>query len=142
MEYPDLDALLEEMRTTTEALRAQGQEATQLRLQWERGRTDDPELIKKLDQALAGEITWLDVLTSAEYEKAHAAEFQQAQEDYERRKADGTLPTAAEAETGLEEFFAAMRADVEAGEEEGTAQSAAAKEQDAEWVYRPTISDR
>lgn len=140
MEYPDLDGLLEEMRTATGKLRAQGQEATQVRLQWERQRTDDPELIKKLDRALAGQITWLDVLTSPEYEKAHAAEFQQAQEDYERRKAEGTLPTVDEAEAGLNELFATMRADVEAAEEAAAQETSGTKEQ--EWVYRPTISDR
>lgn len=141
MQYPDLDSLLQEMRATTATLRTQGREATQLRLEWERRRTDDPELIKKLDRALAGEITWLDVLTSAEYEKAHAAEFQQAQEDFELRRGEGDLPTAEEAEAGLDEFVTAMRADVEEARETAAAEPPPAAEQKGEWVYRPTISD-
>lgn len=143
MDYPDLDGLLKEMRAATEKLRTQGQEATQLRLEWERQRTDDPELIKKLDQALAGELSWLDVMTSKEYREAHAAEMEEAIEDFERRRKEGTLPTPAEADAGLDEFFARMRDEVEDARQ--AAAEAPEQEQEPaqqEWVYRPTISDR
>lgn len=123
MELPEFDDLLAQARAEAEKMQKQAREATQLRLEWERTRTDDPELIKKLDQALAGEISWLDVMTSAEYETAHAAEFEEAARDFEERREAGTLPTPEEADAGLQGFMDTMRAEV-----------AAAKEAEAQWL--------
>lgn len=114
---PGLSDLLTEIRAETERLQAQAKESTELRLKWERQRTTDRELIRKLDSALVGEITWLDVMSSKEYQAAHAAEFDEAMKDYERREKEGTLPSPDEARAQISEFMDTMRSDVATAEQ-------------------------
>ncbi|MGO1973920.1 MAG: hypothetical protein ACTH2Q_13275 [Propionibacteriaceae bacterium] len=132
MDDSELSDLLEEMRTETEKLRAGAKESTELRLKWERQRATDRDLIRKLDSALAGEITWLDVMSSPEYQKAHAAEFDEAIKDYERREKEGTLPSPEEADARISEFMATMQSDVAAAEQAEVAAARAEQAADEE----------
>lgn len=134
MEFPDLDGMMPDMRAEADRLATEARETTQLRLKWERQRTSDPELIKKLDSALAGEITWLDVMTSREYLQANGAELDEAVKEYEERRQAGTLPGPEEAEAQLDEFMTTMREDVAAAEQaEAEAEQAAEERERRGW---------
>ncbi|MGO1972305.1 MAG: hypothetical protein ACTH2Q_05035 [Propionibacteriaceae bacterium] len=139
MEFPDLDGMMADMRAEAERLETEARETTQLRLKWERQRTTDPELIKKLDRALAGEITWLDVMTSREYQQANGAELDEAVKEYEERRQAGTLPGPEEAEAQLGEFMTTMREDVAAAEQAEAEAEQAAEERERRAVDSPFV---